>query len=147
MSTESNKAIIRDVYGALNRGNDEAAFQRYAPDFICHMPGLPEPVRGIEANKAMLAGFRAGFSDIRYDEQAMIAEGDKVAVRWRWSLKHTGDFQGLSPSGREIAGTTMEFFRIENGQIMEQWTESDNLSFMQQVGALPTMEGAESGGL
>ena len=67
----------------------------------------------------------------------LIAAGDKVVVRRAWRLTHTGPFQGLPPSGRTLTGTGIDIHQLRDGQLIETWSESDNLSFMQQLGALP----------
>lgn len=147
MSTEENKAVIRRYFELYNQGNLEALRELFISDLVCHIGGVPEPIRGLQANLEMDAYHRAAFSDIRSTLQDVFAEGDKVAVRRTWSLRHTGGFEGIPPSGRELSGTAVDIFRLENGKIAESWTESDNLSFMQQLGALPASGASELAGL
>jgi predicted ester cyclase len=65
----------------------------------------------------------------------MVAEGDKVAVRWTWSGKHTGDYMGMAPTGKPVTMTGVSIIRVVGGRITEEWDESDNLGFMTQLGA------------
>ena len=44
---------------------------------------------------------------LRYTVDDLIAEGDKVVVRWTWSCTHTGVFRGLAPTGRQATVTGM----------------------------------------
>jgi predicted ester cyclase len=68
----------------------------------------------------------------------MVAEGDKVAVRLNVTGTHKGEFQGLPPSGRKLSLDEMAFLTIIDGRITEGWITSDTMSFMQQIGAIPT---------
>jgi predicted ester cyclase len=135
MSNEQNKTLVRSFWGSFNQERDDQIDRYYAPEIVCYM-GINEPLRGIEVNKQNLAGFRAGFSNIRFTVQDMLAEGDKVTARLTFSMKHTSEFQGIPPTGTEVMGSTIEICRIANGRIVEQWTEMDNLSFMTQLGAI-----------
>ena len=68
----------------------------------------------------------------------MVAEGDKVAVRLNVTGTHKGEFQGIPPSGRKLSIDEMAFLTIIDGRITEGWITSDTMSFMQQIGAIPT---------
>jgi steroid delta-isomerase-like uncharacterized protein len=135
MSSEQNKALVRRFWENFNQGNDAQIDQFYAPDIVCYM-GSSESVSGMELNRQMLAVFRSGFSNIRYTVQDMFAEDDRVVARLAWTMTHSGDFQGIPASGTTVTGSTIEIYRIAQGRIVEQWTESDNLSFMAQLGAI-----------
>jgi predicted ester cyclase len=67
-----------------------------------------------------------------------IAEGDKVVVRYRFRDTHLGAFQGMPPTGKQVAYTGILIYRIADGKIAEQGTEFDLLGFLRQPGILPT---------
>jgi steroid delta-isomerase-like uncharacterized protein len=140
MSSQEHQALIRRVFDAYNQ-NDVPALQRlYSPDFVCYVGGIDQPMLGLAANLEADAQMRASFSDVRWDIVDMFGEGDRVAVRRTWRMTHTGPFAGQAPTGQTLSGTAIEIYRIEDGKVAEQWTESDNLRFMQQLGALPFPE-------
>ena len=68
----------------------------------------------------------------------MVAEGDKVAVRLNVTGTHKGEFRSIPPSGRKLSLDEMAFLTILDGRITEGWVTSDTMSFMQQIGAIPT---------
>jgi steroid delta-isomerase-like uncharacterized protein len=140
MSTEANKAVVHRYLEVYNQANTDAVDELFIGDMLCHVSGMSEPLTGLEANKEMLAGFLAGFSEIQFTAEDMLAEGDRVAARLSWRLKHTGPYAGISPTGHVVQGNSIEIYRFENGRIAEVWTALDNMSFMQQLGALPAME-------
>lgn len=140
MSERANEQLVRQLFEGINQGDETVLDRLLAPDVVCYVGGAPEPVRGLDMNKQLDAAFRRAFSDIRYMVVDIVAAGDTVAVRRTWSMKHTAIFEGIAPTNKEVTGTAMDFMRITNGKITEQWTESDNLSFMQQLGVLPAPE-------
>ncbi len=136
MSPDLNAALVRRFFDAYNRNQPEAYAEICSPDYICHM-GATEAMTGLAANLEAEGYFRAAFSDARWDILDLIAAGDKVAVRRAWTLTHTGPFQGLPATGRTLTGTGIDIHLIRDGKLAETWSESDNLSFMQALGALP----------
>jgi predicted ester cyclase len=138
MSTEQNKQLVlRWKEEIWNNRNVNIIDELYAPDYIGHIVGTPGPVRGREALKQLLAAYFAAF-DIDMYSEFLIAEGDMVAVYDTFRFKHTGAFQGIPPTGKEATLTSTDIYRIVNGKIVEQWTEGNLLSLMQQLGVLPT---------
>jgi predicted ester cyclase len=140
MPSPDNEALVRRFFDAYNQMDDSAFLEIFDPGYVCHVGGMPEPMVGLDANLAAEASSRTAFSDGHWTIDDLVAAGDKVVVRRAWRLNHTGPFQGLPPTGRTLTGTAIDIFRVEDGKITEQWTESDNLSFMQQLGALPAVE-------
>lgn len=70
----------------------------------------------------------------------MIGEGDKVAARWTLQATHTGDFPGFPPpTGKTVHWSGMSIYHIANGIVTSETGEEDALSFLQQLGAIPTL--------
>ena len=67
----------------------------------------------------------------------LIAEDDKVVARWSVRGTQLGTFQGLPPSGRQMAVTGINIFRVAGDKVAEVWISSDFLGMLQQLGALP----------
>jgi predicted ester cyclase len=68
----------------------------------------------------------------------MVAEGDKVVVRWTTRGTHLGETEAFGPpTGKrmEITGITIQ--RFEKAEILEGWTNADTLGQMQQLGMAP----------
>jgi len=139
MSTfADNKALIlRLIDEVLSKGNLAAADQLLDANFVLHLPGSPEPIRGVEGLKRVAENFHAGFPDRRVIVEDVISEGDKLAVRVTQKGTHKGVFQGIAPTGRQVSVTGIAIFRIVNGRIAEEWLSSDRLGLLQQLGAVP----------
>jgi predicted ester cyclase len=102
---------------------------------------------GPQGLKALAGAIQAAFSDGRSAIDDIVAEGDRVAWRWTYRARHTGDFQGIPASGKEVALTGITIDRIVDGKFVERWSVTDNLGFLQQLGAIPaaTADGAQTG--
>jgi steroid delta-isomerase-like uncharacterized protein len=139
MSVEENKAIVSRFYReVLNGKNMQVAEEVLDPNFK-DWAAPPHP--GSELD--FLKGFwphvwRTAFPDWEITPQDMLADGNKVAVRYTATGTHTNDFMGIPGSGKRINVTGMNLFRLENGKIAEEWGNMDMMGLMQQLGAIPS---------
>src|SRR5713101_3260858 len=70
----------------------------------------------------------------RFTIEEMIAEGDKVVVRWTARGTHQGAFRGIPPTGKQVTITGVEIHRVVGGKIVEGWRKWDRMDVMQQLG-------------
>lgn len=140
MSTEQNKQVVLRWREERNKGNWKIVDELHAPDYVGHISLVPGgAIRGREALKQLFVGYWAAFDvHATYQPDLLIAEGDFVAHRETVRVKHKGTFQGIPPTGKEATVTSTDIYRIVDGKIVEQWTESDMIGLMQQLGVVPT---------
>ena len=101
---EENKAVIRRlVEEVYNKGNLAVVDELVAPEVFNH-PAVPEHQHGIDGFKHVMEWVRGTSSDVHYDIDDIIAEGDKVAVRIRHSGTHTGSVRGIPPHWQKVLG-------------------------------------------
>ena len=50
----------------------------------------------------IVVGLRTAFPDIHYTLDDVIAEGDRVAVRWHWTGTHKAPFRAFPPTGKRL---------------------------------------------
>ena len=86
--------------------------------------------------------FRSAMPDLRVVVEDMIAEGDKVAVRYTLEGTHEGELFGVPPTGQRLSIKSISVERVSDGKIIEHWRVTDSLDMMQQLGAIPTPEHA-----
>ncbi len=137
--SETNKAILRR-YGEeiWNKGNTAVIAEVISPQFsVPGVSGVPE-LKGREGFTQLLTAFRTAFPDVSLTPEEIIAEGDKVAVRWRIRGTHQGEFFGIAPTGKAIETTNTQFYFLESGQIVGWTGDMDMLGLMQQLGAVPS---------
>src|ERR671911_11349 len=99
--SEHNKAQIRRVIEqAYSRGELGVVDEVAANDLIIHAPS--QEIRGREGAKQFITMLRTGFPDLHFTVEDQIAEGDMVVTRWTARGTHTGQFQSLPATGKEI---------------------------------------------
>jgi predicted ester cyclase len=77
----------------------------------------------------------AAIPDLNATIDAIVAEGDQVAVRATWRGTHRGPFRGRSPSGRQFETSGMVFWRIKDGKLVERWAMVDLLGALGRAAA------------
>ena len=139
MSTEENKELCRRIFeDVFNKLDQTTATEIISPSFVTHHPFYPQGIHGIEGVNQMITTYRAGLPDIQYTIQDMVAEGDKVVVRWIAYGTHLNTFLGVPPTGKKVTITGIEIFRVASDKLEEAWVNSDSLGLLQQIGAIPT---------
>lgn len=131
MSLDETKALALRFFEAFNTGDMATIAEMAREDYVQHSPGVP-------ADRAALIRFvdmfLKAFPDGRFHLEDMIAEGDKVLLRWTCQGTQRGTWMGSAPTGRQVRFVGMDLWRFENGQIVEAWFIADNLSLLQQLG-------------
>lgn len=136
--TERNKVAVRRFIEEVQNQKDWDAFDELnAPDFVnlSAPPGVPKDLQG---GKMFLGAFVNAFPDSHVTVDEMIAEGDLVATKKTMTGTHTGEFNGIAPTGKRVEIQYVDFLRLRDGQIIEHWLSMDQLSFMQQLGVIPS---------
>ena len=142
MSPEENKALVHRDIEAWNRGNLAELLatidELVVPDFVYHLPNLPFPggIRSREDFKQFATGFLTALPG-QFTIEDLIAEGDKVVVRYTYRGTHQGQWRSAAPTGKEVAFTGNLTYRIVDGKIVEVWELADQLSMLRQLGILP----------
>ena len=142
MSAAQNKAVVQRAFDSMSEGRETFLAEHdaiYAPDLVGHFSGMP-PV-GIEMHRQFGLGTLDAFPDLKRPVADLVAEGDKVVARWTSTGTHTGDFQGMPPTGKFVTTSGITIFRLAGGKIVEEWSESDMLGMLQQLGVIPSMGG------
>jgi predicted ester cyclase len=115
MSTEHNKEIVRRfITEALSGRNLGLADEVLAPNYVNRMTGAD-----LAAFKGMLTGMSTALSDVRFEIDDLVAEGDSVVARWKMEATHTGSLMGETPTGKRVSSRGLTYYRLVNGQIVE----------------------------
>jgi steroid delta-isomerase-like uncharacterized protein len=139
MGGSGNKAAARRFMEVvLGTGDWDGAEDILDPDVVMIHPSSPEPVRGFDAVKGMLSGFRAAFPDLTITAEEEVGEGDKVVVRWTFRGTHTADLFGLPATNKHAEMPGMSWFTFAaDGKIVEDRVCEDTLGLMRQLGVAP----------
>ena len=130
----ANEALARRWFDDFaNRGDLALAAGLVAPDHAQHDTLVPAAADGPGGQQRMLLAFRAGFPDLRFAVEDVVADADTVVVRWTLRGTHDGDFSGLAPSGSAVTLPGTSIFRVEGGQIAESWVTYDSHWLLLQI--------------
>ena len=139
MSTKENKILVQRYWEEVwNQGNLVLIDEFFAPPLI-------------DGQKYFISRTLQAFSDSRVTIEDMIAEGDKVVVRYSWQATHTSVWDitlsnlamNIAPTSKQVWDRGIAIFRIADGKIVENWSEWTKLELAQQLGVVPTAEGGE----
>ena len=106
-------------------------------------------VSGVSKTKELLEKYTTdeelighiGFFDMVFPKyeifaDELTAEGNRVVVRARLKGRHEGEFNGILPTHRNIEFPFVVSYEIENGKIAHHWLIADQMSLMEQLGAM-----------
>jgi len=135
MDVEHNKAIVRR-YLTEGPTNEELALASLTPDAVYHDPGSPPSV-GYDGQRRRTAALLTAFPDPKFELHDVIAEGDKVVVRWTFHATHSGQFGPVPATGKRVTMTGITIYALRDGRIAEARSNFDQMGLMQQLGAVP----------
>jgi len=131
-AVDRNKTLVRTfIETLLNKQNSGLIDDLLTADFVDHN-APPEQLPGPAGVKRVLERILSVLADLRVEMEDMIAEGDRVVVRYRAEARHVGNFMGFPASGKRLKWTTISIYRIENGRIAERWGLMDHADLLRQ---------------
>jgi steroid delta-isomerase-like uncharacterized protein len=134
MTTGQNKAIVRRFIEASIASDPAPLKELLAADFVAYIPtGAADREAFVKHNNV----FVEAFSGKEIVVEDLIAEEDKVVVRATWKGTHSGTFQGIPPTGKQISIGATLFERLKDGKLVEHRSLFDSLAMMQQLGLIP----------
>jgi len=140
MSIEDYKALTLRLYATISEvfrtANTAMLDPLLAPDMIDHTAPTG-PVTGREPGKQLIATYAQAFPDTTLTVDRMVAEADTVAAFVSYHGTHTGPFMGHAPTGKPVRVTGMDIMRYRDGQVIELWSQFDDLGLLQQLGLFP----------
>lgn len=147
MSIEDNKNLVRRYFEEAPHHPD-VCDEIFAPKFLFHtLQHASITQQTVESDpqseKDAYAWLTSVWSpDWRMTVDEMIAEDDRVMVRWTFHGTQVGEYAGLPPTNRQVVYSGINIFRIESDRIAEIWDISDRLWLWQQLGVLPEIKEA-----
>lgn len=141
MSTENNKLLVRRLYDeVLNQQTTAPVAELATAEYVEHdpLPGQGEGLAGLVDRVQQLTTAFAPHFEI----EDLLAEGDRVMVRWTNTGTHVGEFAGIPPTGRSFQIAGIDVYRIEADRLAEHWHVIDELRLLQQLGIIPSFDDA-----
>jgi steroid delta-isomerase-like uncharacterized protein len=131
---EQNKALVKSMFEAWEKGDFEAYKEVVAPEFVWHNPSSSTRPMSREETIKFGKMLHSAFPDVTFSIEELIAAEDRVISRFIIRGTHEGEFQGIPATGNKIEHSGIMISRIENGKIVEEKEEVDRLGVMMQLG-------------
>ena len=136
MSLEENKEVVRKFVEAYNNQDFDLLDELLASDYFDNSNQI-----GAEGLKQLIKMAFAAFPDYNETIEDIIAEGDKVWILVRTNTgKHTGEFMGIAPTGKNLTTLAVDILRVVDGKIAEYRDVVDRLDFLNQLGIIEYSE-------
>ena len=135
MTGVDSKEVILRMVQALNDHVIEGQEKFWADDASWNGPagaGVKENLKHFQ--EGWQRPFLKAFPDKRANDKVMVSEGDWVAAMGHVAATHGGEFLGAEASGKDIKLKYMDFWRIEDGKIAENYVLLDIIDFFRQIG-------------
>lgn len=131
-TSEKNREVVRRIYeDCLNTGQLELLNQFVGQDFV----GI-DGQKGPAGFAGIIQELRQGFPDIHWTIEDLIAEGDRVAVRWEWQGTHQRTFRGFPASQKQMTNSAIAIYQLRDNKVVQAWIQTDRLGFLQQIGVV-----------
>lgn len=140
--SESNRELVRRHFEEIfNRQNLEVCDELMAEDFVEHgvapfAQSEPGRVNGPQAMRGTAEWLLAQFPDLHFTIEAIVAEGDIVAVRLLGEGTNLGPIGPMPASGKRFASHSSHWFRVADGKLVEHWATRDDLTTFLQLGII-----------
>lgn len=131
MSTESMSLFIQRFDDMFNKPDISIADEIFPPHFQAHLPLMP--TFDLANFKSFIKGFYDAFPDFMMQICDTVLTDNRLVFRVAYFGSHKGSFMGIPPTGSEIMMRGIIIFRIEEGAVVEDWTEIDILGAIQQM--------------
>jgi predicted ester cyclase len=136
------KAIAHQSFRLIENGDVELAEQIIATGFVNEEAGddpddVERQLHGPAGFLATSRWLRDAFSDLRFELQETVAEGDTVMAAAVMTGRHTGPFNGIAPTDRPITHKQVHIFTLAGGQISRHRAVRDDLGLLLQLGWRP----------
>ena len=131
---EQNKELVLRFYEEIDKQNFDAAIAMLASEYGLYSPSnSPKPRSREESIEGLKMALRVS-PDTNYGVEELYAVGDRVIARAIVTGTHEGDLPGFPATGNKFEYGAIVIARIENGKIIEEKIEFDELGFMMQLG-------------
>ena len=140
MTTTNAKNIVRRMYDEiLNDRRLDVIDEIATPEYVENDP-LPGQGKGRDGLRDRVSMLVAAL-DPHFSVEDVIAEGDRVVIRWRNAGTHADSFLGIPATGRSFDIAGIDIYRLEDNRLAEHWHVVDQLTMLMQLGLIPAPDG------
>lgn len=133
--TEDTRAVIEGMVDGLNAHRIDDIGEFFAESFRwmgntgC---GTKDGLRAFQDN--WQRPFQAAFSEKVAVDEARLFMGEWAAAFGRQDAIHSGEFMGIAPTGKRVQIRYMDFWKVVDGKIVDNWVMVDFPHVLAQLG-------------
>lgn len=137
-----NQEIARHMVEAWDENKTDQLREIYHEDAVDHWgpEDLGSTYAGLEEIIEAESQFRQAFPDYSMELLRTAGDGQLLAVHWKITGTHEGEFMEIPPTGNSVTYDGMVFLRIENEKIAESWWITNRLRLLRELDAVPSDE-------
>jgi len=133
MTASEMKELVRHIMeDGFNRQDMTVVYESFHDDYVRRGHGVGSMNSLAEHVEDLKSRHRA-FTDAHFVIEQLLAEGDTVAVRYTFNGTHTGEFNGVVPTGRTVNRASAAFFVVRDGKVAEGDVFADGAGLMAQL--------------
>ena len=136
--TDETRRVVERMVDGLNNHEIDGMGEFFHQDFrwIGNAgSGLKNGLKAFQDN--WQRPFQAAFSEKVCIDEARLAEGEWMAAFGRQEATHSGEFMGITPTGKRVKIRYMDFWKVQDGKIVSNWVMVDFPYVMRQLGGDP----------
>jgi len=126
------KRLVDQLTDAVNARDLEAIDDLVTATYRHQAPGSPLT---LDELKHLNRAFYAGFPDLRWEIERLVAEDNFAVAFWRARGTHQGTFMGRPATGRAITLAGINTYRIADGRIAEDTPHWEFSTLLNQLGS------------
>ena len=133
--TDETRRVIEGMVDGLNdhriadMGDFFAGTFRWMGNYGC---GTKDGLSAFQEN--WQKPFQAAFGDKVCIDEARLYMGEWAAAFGRQEATHRGPFMGIAPTGKRVQIRYMDFWKVEDGRIVDNWVMVDFPHVLAQLG-------------
>jgi predicted ester cyclase len=124
--------VTRRVSEVVNTRQYDAIDELFGEHFVDHNPAWN--VQSLEELKGIIRAAHEALDFTANLDGLFPAGNDKVVMLITFTGRHIAPFFGIEPTGKEVTWTSTEVYRLEDGKVVERWTQADTTGLMAQIG-------------
>jgi len=137
-----NRAVIdlvSELMAAWNAHDVDHAVTFYAPDYQGVDVAEAGPQRGPDGIRATLTRYLRAFPDLRFTQEAALAQGNRIALFWSAQGTHRGPLMNIPPTGHRVQVRGVSLLTLADGKVKQALYIWDVAGLLRGIGLLPDL--------
>jgi predicted ester cyclase len=131
---DSNKKIITDFRNELTNKHNPNAWDTFCSDNFKHHFNLPDVPANLEGIKMLSGGILLAFPDLKANIDLLFTEEDFVIERVTLKATHSGNYRGITPTGKFYEWNETHIYKLSDNKIIEHFPEVRLEKLLWQIG-------------